>query len=201
MAHALPYAEQWFDPVRPGAAESGEDVLLNSDTGSGFYTDGKNDDINAPYKGVQWIADFNGPSTDPVPTGSGKLEVWLNDDNALHSQEDIIARWGFSNTQDGVTPSFFDNVLPGEENTVVLVAYLDEGPGGKNWIGDDGRTQFQIELIADKETGGGDLYFDKARVSINSVPEPGTMLLLGFGLLGLAGINRRKLFKNNRQAI
>ena len=42
---------------------------------------------------------------------------------------------------------------------------------------------------------GGDFFVDYAKLEIDPVPEPATMLLLGSGLAGLAGFGRKKFFK------
>jgi hypothetical protein len=48
----------------------------------------------------------------------------------------------------------------------------------------------------DNGSGGGDLDFDDIIVAAQRVSEPATMLLLGFGLIGMAGLGRRKFKKN-----
>ncbi len=39
------------------------------------------------------------------------------------------------------------------------------------------------------------LFMTMTPITQEVVPEPGTILLIGFGLLGLAGYGRKKLFK------
>ena len=46
--------------------------------------------------------------------------------------------------------------------------------------------------VRDGDTTKHEVYFDRVSMTVNPVPIPSTMLLLGFGILGLAGVNRRK---------
>ena len=48
----------------------------------------------------------------------------------------------------------------------------------------------------DNGPGGGDLDFDDIIVAAQRVSEPATMLFLGVGLIGLAGLGRKKFKKN-----
>jgi hypothetical protein len=45
------------------------------------------------------------------------------------------------------------------------------------------------------DSSSGDFYWKAAQLTATSVPEPGTIVLMGLGLVGLAGMGRKKLFK------
>ncbi len=61
----------------------------------------------------------------------------------------------------------------------------------------DGATTAKLGyvLLAPGNHSANDVYFDDASFDAQSVPEPTTLLLLGSGLAGLLGFNRKKLVK------
>lgn len=116
---------------------------------------------------------FNPPALQIL---TGTLTVSLRDDaregdgGFLNLKNEYAFGWAEGGTWD------FGEVNTGDYQYGVNVDFLADGV-------------FQVKIASVY----GDFYIDKSELNINynAVPEPGTMLLLGFGLLGLAGIRKR----------
>ena len=124
------------------------------------------------------VADDFRPGIDYVTYA--KVSFWLSDDSFYDGAEYAWvwlenSGWSYAGEID-----FYDKATVGLSNADLNTL---------NTYGD---------IYTAVKSTGGDFYWKAAKLTAKgykSVPEPGTIFLLGFGLLGLAGLGRKKLIK------
>jgi hypothetical protein len=120
-------------------------------------------------------------SFDSVPATTF-LSAYLDSYNSSNLATNYLGDPGSSGNFFGTDPLFFQVVVPSTHHLVLVLNETTTNGLGLNVPGG-----LLVEAFAD--TGFTDL------TPSSTVPEPATMLLLGSGLIGLAGYGRKKFFK------
>jgi hypothetical protein len=172
---------QWYYGI-PGWTGTGSFGIW--DTGTGLYSTSAPAGKNVGYLGkgsifqaLDWTVNSGNIFTLSIDIGNRPDLAFPNYGVELWAGDDMLVSSGL--------------VTPGEGLFKTLTLSKEVGENSP-FLG----KQLGIKIWAD----GPQLNFDNLKVSndhVNhSVPEPATMLLLGLGLIGLAGYGHRK-FKNN----
>lgn len=205
-------ASGWATPIL--RLSTGGDTIEISDNDS---NDLNNLEGAVVYNGTlgDFLVNVTTGLTKPIIGSSDLPKLDLNSVNVSGGAGTLVISWTDTDfTLPDIYPGFLTELGGTTDGTVEVKAYLDEsnnpfgegillsdlGPfgsgafSGSDSVVIDPDEPFSLTIVATIiHTGAGQsTSFD---ASVSPVPEPATMLLVGTGLIGLAGLGRKKLLK------